>query len=109
MPTLNYDDLLGRTFLLPVQENGECKQAHIIEHVNHLEDSQVSWEDQLHLCIRIQNQDDFEEFISYNQLMDFLEQSSEPEELPDDYFKFRGINAHQVTLSPIIIIHLTLL
>ena len=25
MPTLNFDDLLGRPFLLPAQENGECK------------------------------------------------------------------------------------
>ena len=47
--------------------------------------------DQLHLHIKIQNQDDFEEFISYNQLMDFLEQSSEPEELGDGYSKFRVI------------------
>ena len=42
LSTLNFDDLLGRTFLIPAQENGECKQAHTIEHVTHLEDSQVS-------------------------------------------------------------------
>ena len=53
-----------------------------------------------HSCIKIQNQFDFEEFISYNQLMDFLEQSSEPEELADGYFKFRGIKAHQGPLNP---------
>ena len=42
MPTLNFDDYLGRTFLLPALENWEWKQAHIVEHVTHLEESQVA-------------------------------------------------------------------
>ena len=53
MPTINYDNLPGRTFLLPAQENGECKGACIVEHVNHHKDSQVAQEDQLCLCIKI--------------------------------------------------------
>ena len=97
MPTINF---ISSWENLPSfwSREWEHKQTHIVEHVNHLEDSQVAQEDQLHLCIKIQNQD--EEFISYNQLMDFLEQHSEPEELADGYFKFRGIKAHQGPLDP---------
>ena len=42
----------------------------------------------------------FEGFISYNQLMDYMEQHTEPEELADGYFKFREIKAHQGPLKP---------
>ena len=38
--------------------------------------------------------------MSYNQLMDFLEQTSEPKELADGYFKLRGIKAYQGPLNP---------
>ena len=41
MSTINFDDLLGRTFLLPMDENGERKRATIPEHVNDLCQEQV--------------------------------------------------------------------
>ena len=49
---------------------------------------------------KIQNQDSFEELILYNQLMDFLEQTSEPKELGDGYFKFRGMKPPLGPLGP---------
>ena len=33
MSIINFDDLLGRTFLLPMDENGERKRATVSEHV----------------------------------------------------------------------------
>ena len=36
MPIINFDDLLGRTFVLPMDENGERKRATISEHVKDL-------------------------------------------------------------------------
>ena len=47
MSIINFDDLLGRTFLLPMDENGERKRATISEHVKDLYQDQVSREDQL--------------------------------------------------------------
>ena len=47
MSIINFDDLLGRTFLLPMDENGERKRATISEHVKELYQQQVSREDQL--------------------------------------------------------------
>ena len=63
MAILSLDNLLGRIFLLPAQESGEQKQACIIKHDTHLDDSEVAHEDQLCLYIKIHNQDDFQELI----------------------------------------------
>ena len=41
MSIINFDDLLGRTFLLPMDENGERKRATISEHVKDLCQQQV--------------------------------------------------------------------
>ena len=45
MSIINLDDLLGRTFLLPMDENGERKRVTISEHVKDLCQQQVSRED----------------------------------------------------------------
>ena len=52
MSIINLDDLLGRTFLLPMDENGERKRATISEHVKDLCQQQVSREDQLRFSIK---------------------------------------------------------
>ena len=53
MSIINFDDLLGRTFLLPMDENGERKRATISEHVKDLCQQQVSREDQLRFKLKI--------------------------------------------------------
>ena len=53
MSILNFDDLLGRTFQLPMDENGERKRATISEHVKDLYQDQVSREDQLRFKQRL--------------------------------------------------------
>ena len=53
MSIINFDDLLGRTFLLPMDENGERKRATISEHVNDLHQEHVSREDQLRFKLKI--------------------------------------------------------
>ena len=53
MSIINFDDLLGRTFLLPMDENGERKRATISEHINDLYQDQVSREDQLDTSSRL--------------------------------------------------------
>ena len=98
--TLTFDDLLQRTILLPPQENGECKCAKLADHLTDFEVLQIPREDQLHVKMHVQDPEQFEEFSSYNQLMDYREQDTEPEELADGYFKFREIKAHQSHLKP---------
>ena len=68
MSIINLDDLLGQTFLLPMDENGERKRATISEHVKDLCQQQVSREDQLRFKLKIDG-DQLDDLISYNQLM----------------------------------------
>ena len=42
MPIINFDDLLARMFLLPMDENGERKRATVSDHVNNISQDQVS-------------------------------------------------------------------
>ena len=79
---INLDDLLGRTFLLPMDENGERKRATISEHVKGLCQQQVSREDQLRLKLKIDG-DQLDDLISYNQLMEYLEDKTDTGPLED--------------------------
>ena len=65
MSVINFDDLLGRPFSLPMDENGERKRASISDHVNTISQDKVSREDQK--CYG----DQLDDFISYNQLVGF--------------------------------------
>ena len=67
MSIINFDDLLGRTFLLPMDENGERKRATISEHVKDLCQQQVSREDQLRFKLKIDG-DQLDDLISYTNL-----------------------------------------
>ena len=53
MSIINLDDLLGKPFLLPMDENGERKRATISEHVKDLCQKQVSREDQVRFKLKI--------------------------------------------------------
>ena len=72
MSIINLDDLLGRTFLLPMDENGERKRATISEHVK----------DQLRFKLKIDG-DQLDDLISYNQLMEYLEDKTDTGPLED--------------------------
>ena len=91
---INLDDLLGRTFLLPMDENGERKRATISEHVNDLCQQQVSREDQLRFKLKIDG-DQLDEFISYNQLMEYLEDKTDTGPLEDGLYRFKCIKDHK--------------
>ena len=69
MSTINVDNLLGRTFLLPMDENGERKRATISDHINTISQDQVSREDQLRFKLK-NDGDQLDELISYNQVME---------------------------------------
>ena len=76
MSTINFDDLLGRTFLLPMDENGERKRAAISDHVSTISQDQESREDQLRFKPKIDG-DQLDDLISYSQLMKYLEDNTD--------------------------------
>ena len=93
MANIDIPNLLGRSFLLPPEDNGERHMAKIIDIDNHgqpLEDIKFK--------LKI-NKDQAEEKMSYNQLMDYIQKGTDAEEDPDSLFKFKDIVAHQGPLE----------
>ena len=95
MANIDIPNLLGRSFLLPPEDNGEHHMANIID----IDDHGPPLED---IKFKLQiNKDQAEEIMSYNQLMDYIQKGTDAEEDPDSLFKFRDIVAHQGPLESI--------
>ena len=93
MANIDIPNLLGRSFLLPPEDNGECHMVKIID----IDDHGQPLED-IKFKLKI-NKDQAEEIMSHNQLMDYIQKGTEAEEDPDSLFKFRDIVAHQGPLE----------
>ena len=93
MANIDIPNLLGRSFLLPPEDNGERHMAKIID----IDDHEQPLED-IKFKLKI-NKDQAEEIMSYNQLMDYIQKGTDAEEDPDSLFKFRDIVAHQGPLE----------
>ena len=94
MSIINFDDLLGRPFLLPMDENGERKRATISEHVNDLCQEHISRDDQLRFKLKIDG-DQLDDLISYKQLMEYLEDKTDTGPLEDGLYRFKCIKDHK--------------
>ena len=95
MASIDIPNLLGRSFLLPPEDNGEHHMANIID----IDDHGQPLED-IKFKLKI-NKDQAEEIMSYNQLMDYIQKGTDAEEDLDSFFKFRDIVAHQGPLESI--------
>ena len=93
MANIDIPNLLGRSFLLPPEDNGERHMAKVID----IDDHGQTLED-IKFKLKI-NKDQAEEIMSYNQLMDYIQKGTDAEEDPDSLFKFRDIVAHQGPLE----------
>ena len=93
MANIDIPNLLGRSFLLPPEDNGERHMAKIID----IDDHGQPLED-IEFKLKI-NKDQAEEIMSYNQLMDYIQNGTDAEEDPDSLFEFRDIVAHQGPLE----------
>ena len=99
MSIINLDDLLGRTCLLPMDENGERNRATISEHVKDLCQQQVSREDQFRFKLKIDG-DQLDDLISYNQLMEYLEDKTDTGPLEDGLYRFKCIKDQKGPNTP---------
>ena len=93
MANIDIPNLLGRSFLLPPEDNGEHHMANIID----IDDHGPPLED-IKFKLKI-NKDQAEKIMSYNQLMAYIQKGTDAEEDPDSLFKFRDIVAHQGPLE----------
>ena len=93
MANIDIPNLLGRSFLLPPEDNGERHMAKVID----IDDHGQTLED-IKFKLKI-NKDQAEEIMSYNHLMDYIQKGTDAEEDPDSLFKLRDIVAHQGPLE----------
>ena len=77
-----------------MDENGERKRATISEHVKDLCQQEVSREDQLRFKLKIDG-DQLDDLISYNQLMEYLEDKTDTGPLEDGLYRFKCIKDHK--------------
>ena len=96
MPTFDPSDLIGRTFLLPPEENGERHRAKVTRQVVEIIDQDN--------CQRLVNinfildigNGKVEEIISYNQLLEHLENAQDHDMgMDQELYRFRAIIGHQ--------------
>ena len=99
MAEYNPDDLIGRTFLLPKNEQGERLRATIkrkvIETSKLLDNQHDNAIDKINFHLDV-GQGRAEAIMSYVQILDHLDQ----QEQQDDLYKFRAITGHKGPLSP---------
>ena len=96
MPEFDPDDLTGRTFLLPPQENGERLRAKVTKKVfEQIEAEDANRIPNINFILDI-GEGQVEELITYNQLWDHLEQAEEEDNFMDQELdKFRAIICHE--------------
>jgi uncharacterized protein YoxC len=69
-------ELLGRTFLMDTQEDGQRFCAHIVECISNHESNVRHSGDHVKFQISV-NEDEYKEIITYNELMDFIKKNQE--------------------------------
>ena len=100
MPEFDPDDLIGRTFLLPPQESGERLRAKVTkEVVEEIEAEDANRIPNINFILDI-GEGKIEELITYNQLLDHLEQAEEEDNFMDqELYRFRAIIGHEGPLK----------
>ena len=100
MPTFDPSDLIGRTFLLPPEENGERHRANITRQVVEIIDqNNGQWVENINIILDIGNCE-VEELTSYNQLLEHLENAQDHDMgMDQDLYRFRAIIGHQIQIG----------
>ena len=96
MPTFDPSDLIGRTFLLPPEENGERHRAKVTRQVVEIIDQDNGQRiENINFILDIGN-DKVEELISYNQVLEHLENAQDHDMgMDQELYRFRAIIGHQ--------------
>jgi hypothetical protein len=76
MVIVDPQELLGCTFLMDTQEDGQRFRASIVECISNHESNVCRSDDHVNFWISV-NEDEYKEIITYNELMDFIEKNQE--------------------------------
>ena len=96
---INFDDFLGRPFYFLWMRMGRERKLLVFEHVNIISQEQVSREDQRRFKLNIDG-DQCDDLISYNQLMEYLEDNRDTGQLENGLYKFKCIKDHRDPYTP---------
>ena len=96
MPTFNPSDLIGRTFLLPPEENGERHRAKVTRQLVEIIDQDNGQRvENINFSLDIVN-GKVEELSSYNQLLEHLENAQDHDlGMDQELYRFRAIIGNQ--------------
>ena len=96
MPTFDPSDLIGRTFLLPPEENGERHRAKVTRQVVEIIDQDNGQRvENINFILDIGN-GKVEELISYNHILEHLENAQDHDMgMDQELYRFRAIIGHQ--------------
>ena len=96
MPTFDPSDLIGRPFLLPPEENGERQRTKVTTQVVEIFDQDNGQRvENINFILNIGNAK-VEELISYNQLLEHLENAQDHDMgIDQELYRFRAIIGHQ--------------
>ena len=96
MPTFDPSDLIGRTFLLPPEENGERHRTKVTRQVVEIIDQDNGQRvENINFILDIGN-GKVEELISYNQFLEHLENAQDHDMgMDQELYRFRAIIGHQ--------------
>jgi len=95
VPVFNPHDLVGRTFLMDPQENGERYRARILEAIQGFDDDLGRNPTRIKFKVSVNN-DEFEELLAYNEVADYISRDDTSEVI----WKFKRITGHQGPLRP---------
>lgn len=94
---VDYSDLIGRSFLLDTNEDGERLRVRIQEIVDAVEDHEYSTiKSRDHVRFKVSAGDKYEDIMTYDQIVSKIEQEMDS----DIVWKFKRITAHEGPLAP---------
>jgi hypothetical protein len=92
----NPQDLVGRTFLLDPQEDGQKHRTRIVRLIDDFESTVAQNPTRIKFVCKHLDGDAAEEIITYNKILDFISRDEET----DIVWKFKRIVSHQGPLKP---------
>ena len=90
MPTFDPNDIIGRTFLLPNEDDGQRFRARIVEAIDEFDNKLAVDPSKVKFRCSI-NDNEYEDILSYHDILQYLDDDNKD----DTYWKFRRITAHE--------------
>ncbi len=90
MPIIDYDDLVGRTFLMDKNEKGEIHRARIVEMIDDMDAQRENSNEFIRFRCKV-DATGYEELLHYNDLMEHLSTDRDSEQV----WKFKRIVGHE--------------